>query len=82
MLTAGAIALWARQSWSWGVALGTTTFSILFTVLGLSITVSSHRSGDVVYHSTVLATLLVIMGLSIRIGRRTRRAGPGHARPA
>ncbi|MEV6848022.1 hypothetical protein [Actinoplanes sp. NPDC051411] len=67
-----------------GVALGVTVFATLGTVLGLTITVASGRTGDIAYHVSILGTLVVIIALLIRTGRRTppaerdreRRASP------
>jgi hypothetical protein len=65
----GAAAVLTRRTKSRGIALGTTSFALLGTVYGLSITLNSTRTGDVAYHLGILATLLVIFGLLLVPGR-------------
>ncbi|GLY89199.1 hypothetical protein [Actinoallomurus iriomotensis] len=70
----GATAVLTRRSRSRAIALGTTSFALLGTVYGLTITLNSTRTGDVAYHLGMLATLLVVLGLLlVRGGFRTRR---------
>jgi hypothetical protein len=72
----GAAAVLTRRRRSRGIALGTTTFALLGTVLGLTITLTSTRTGDVAYHLGILATLLIIAGLLLAPGRpRARNTG-------
>ena len=59
----GATAVLTRRTRSRGIALGTTSFALLGTVFGLTITLNSTRTGDVAYHLSILTTLLVILGL-------------------
>ena len=65
----GATAVLTRRTKSRRIALGTTSFAILGTVYGLSITLNSTRTGDVAYHLGILATLLIILGLLLVPGR-------------
>jgi hypothetical protein len=65
----GAAAVLTRRTKSRGIALGTTSFALLGTVYGLSVTLNSTRTGDVAYHLGILATLLVIFGLLLVPGR-------------
>jgi hypothetical protein len=71
----GAAAVLTRRTKSRGIALGTTSFALLGTVYGLSITLNSTRTGDVAYHLGILATLLVIFGLLLVPGRMSGRPG-------
>src|SRR5581483_11886217 len=45
------------------VALGAATLALLGTIYGLSVTLGSARTGDVVYHFTLLAMLLAATAL-------------------
>jgi hypothetical protein len=65
----GATAVLTRRRRGRGIALGTTSFALLGTVYGLTITVNSTRRGDVAYHLSILATLLIILGLLLVPGR-------------
>lgn len=65
----GAAAVLTRRTKSRGIALGATSFALLGTAVGLSITLNSTRTGDVAYHLGILTTLLVILGLLLRRGR-------------
>jgi hypothetical protein len=65
----GATAVLTRRTRSRAIALGTTSFALLGTVYGLHITVNSTRTGDVAYHLSILAILLVILGLLLVPGR-------------
>ena len=49
------------------MALGTSLFALLLTIFGLTVTIGSGRTGDIVYHVTVLVALLVIVALLIRL---------------
>jgi hypothetical protein len=71
VLTIGTWAVLARRPRAWAVALGTSLFVALLTGFGLSITIGSPRTGDVVYHLGVLVALLVTIGLLLQpAGRR------------
>jgi len=60
------------QAKRWATALGATVFAILLTAYGLSVTLASSRTGDITYHTFVLALLLVIMVfLLLPAGRRS-----------
>jgi MFS family permease len=65
----GATAVLTRRTKNRGIALGTTSFALLGTVLGLTITLNSTRTGDVAYHVSILAALLIILGLLLVPGR-------------
>jgi hypothetical protein len=65
----GATAVLTRRTKSRAIALGTTSFALLGTVYGLRITLNSTRTGDVAYHLSILATLLVILVLLLVPGR-------------
>jgi hypothetical protein len=63
IVAVGATAVLTRRTWSRGIALLTTSFALLGTAFGLTITLNSPRPGDVAYHLSILATLLIILGL-------------------
>ncbi|HEX6498024.1 MAG TPA: hypothetical protein VF054_03225 [Micromonosporaceae bacterium] len=63
VMAIGATAVLTRRTRSRGIALGTTSFALLGTGFGLTITLSSARTGDVAYHLSILVTLLVILAL-------------------
>jgi hypothetical protein len=65
----GATAVLTRRTKSRRIALGTTSFALLGTAYGLSVTLNSTRTGDVAYHLSILATLLIILGLLLVPGR-------------
>jgi hypothetical protein len=69
VMAIGATAVLTRRTKSRSIALGTTAFALLSTVYGLSITLNSTRTGDVAYHLSILATLLIILGLLLVPGR-------------
>jgi hypothetical protein len=56
------------------IALGSTAFTLLVVLYGLSITLRSGRDGDVAYHLTLLLILLIAIGLLL-IERARRRSG-------
>lgn len=72
----GATAVLTRRTGSRGIALGTTSFAVLGTVFGLTITLNSTRTGDVAYHLSILATLLVILGLLLALPTPVTRQEP------
>ncbi|MCO5999983.1 hypothetical protein [Actinoallomurus rhizosphaericola] len=53
--------------------MGATSFALLGTGYGLTITLNSTRTGDVAYHLGILATLPIILGLLLVPGNRPRR---------
>src|SRR5436309_12600451 len=66
VVLAGAVAtLWSWPG-SWSLAFGATLFAIVGTLVGLRFTVPRGSTGDVVYHVSLLGTLLVISGLLVR----------------
>ncbi len=58
--SASAIARWPGR---WWLAPGATLFALLLTLYGLSVTVRSSRTGDIVYHVSILVELVSIAGL-------------------
>ena len=54
---------WAR---AWAFALAATLLALLGTVYGLTVTVPRGEPGDIVYHVSLLAGLIVAAGLLIR----------------
>lgn len=65
----GATAVLVGRAKSRGTALASTSFALLGTVYGLNITLNSTRTGDVAYHVSILATLLIIVVLLLVPGR-------------
>jgi hypothetical protein len=63
VLGIGALSVLARRPARWGVALATTLFALLVTIYGLTVTVGSARTGDIMYHVSVLVLLGVIATL-------------------
>jgi hypothetical protein len=76
----GAAAVLTRRAKSRGIALGTTSFAVLGTVYGLTITLNSTRTGDVAYHLSILVTLLVILGLLLVVPDRSEFHSARHVR--
>ena len=75
VLGIGSASVIARVPARWLVALATTLFALLLTVYGLTITLHSSRTGDIVYHITILAVSAVIVGLLLLpTGRRSLSA--------
>ena len=74
ILAVGAAAVWSRHGAAWGVALGTTLFTLAGVGFGFSLTLASARSGDIAYHAALL-TLLVTAALLLLtpVARRTLR---------
>lgn len=68
----GAGAALARWQSSWTIALGCTAFAVLVTVYGLSVTLGSARTADVIYHIIMLVVLIVVLSLAITGRPRTR----------
>lgn len=65
VVAAGALALWSGRAAARGIALGTTTFAILVTLYGLSVTMRAGRAADVAYHVSVLVVLAGSLGLLV-----------------
>jgi hypothetical protein len=61
-------------------AIGGTAFAVAVTLFGLSITVGSGRTGDVAYHVSILAVLVVavVLLLSAALGQRGEVQRPTH----
>jgi hypothetical protein len=71
VLAIGAISVIARWRLCWQIALGTTLFAFLVTIYGLTVTLSSNRTGDVEYHiSILLAMAVILILLLLPAGRR------------
>jgi hypothetical protein len=66
---------------AWPVALATTGFTLAVVILGLAIVLRSsvQRTGDVVYHVSLLTVLVVTLGLLLTSAGRLafRRRGAG-----
>ena len=65
----GALAIAERWRANWAIAVGTTSFAIVGTLFGLSVTLGSGRSADVVYHVSVLVVLFVALGVLLAARR-------------
>jgi len=52
------------------IALGATAFAILGTAFGMTVTIPRGRADDIVYHSVLLAWLLVTGAILLRWSRR------------
>ena len=70
ILAAAAAALAARATSGWAMALGASLFATALTAFGLTITVAAGRSGDVVFHVSILAALVVTVALLVAPGTR------------
>ena len=70
VLSIGATSVLTQRTKSRGTGLATTSFALLGTGYGLTITLNSTRSADVTYHLSILATLLLILGLLLLPGGR------------
>lgn len=79
----GALVVLVRAAYARGVAIAAVVFAVIGTGAGLYFTLPSGRAGDIVYHLTVLAALLVALGLLVTpAGLRTGpRPGPA-SRPS
>ncbi len=79
VLAIGATAVLTGRAKSRGIALGATSFALLATGYGLTITLSGGRTGDVAYHLGIVTVLFVILGLLLVPGgpgaRQARNAG-------
>lgn len=69
----GVLAIAVRWPANWGIAIGTTSFAIVGTLFGLSVTLGSGRSADVAYHVSVLVLLFVTLGVLL-VSRRKAQA--------
>jgi hypothetical protein len=63
VLGIGALSVLARWPARWAVAFAASLFALLLTLYGLTVTVSSARTGDITYHVAVLVLSVVIVGL-------------------
>jgi hypothetical protein len=59
----GAVTVLTRSAVAWWVALLATLFALLGTAYGLTVTVRRGQAGDVAYHLSLLAVLVVTTGL-------------------
>ena len=73
IMAAGAAVLLSGWEASQAIALGSAFFTLLGTLYGLSFTLRGRGAGDVAYHFTLLAMLVVIVGLLLS-RRRLRQA--------
>lgn len=71
VLAAGTVLFLTRAPAARPVALITTAFAFVGTVLGLHFTLGSGRTGDIAYHLTVL-TLLAVILILLAVRRRAR----------
>ena len=62
-LAAGAVAVLTRRPAARGAAVAATLFALLGTAVGLTFTLGSRRTGDVVYHVGMVVVLVVTLGL-------------------
>ncbi|MGE5223847.1 MAG: hypothetical protein ACM3PY_15520 [Omnitrophica WOR_2 bacterium] len=65
----------AHWSARWWAALAATLFTLLVTIYGLSVTVSSSRTGDITYHVAMLVILGVIASLLLLLAGRHDLSG-------
>jgi hypothetical protein len=70
VVLAGALAALWWWPGSWSLAFGATLFAIVGTMVGLRFTLPRGSPGDVVYHVSLLGTLLVLGVLLVRWRRR------------
>jgi hypothetical protein len=74
VLAVGAASVWLRIGRAWGVALATTLFGLAGVGFGFSVTLGSGRTGDIVYHASLLAVLVAAALLLLTpAARRTVR---------
>jgi hypothetical protein len=69
---AGAITLGLQLPRARAIAMGTTIFTALVVVYGLTITARGGRTGDIVYHLCLLIALLVTTSLLLRTRSTSR----------
>ena len=75
VLGIGSVTVIVRLPARWRVALATTLFALFVTIYGLTVTVSSARTGDITYHISILVVLAVTAGLLLLpAGRRALSA--------
>lgn len=68
----GSLAVIFHRPSAWMTALGTTLFALLTTLYGLSVTVRSSRTGDIIFHISILVVLgLITALLLLPAGRRS-----------
>jgi len=66
VLATAAVAAFLSWARAWAFAMAATLLALLGTVYGLAVTVPRGEPGDVVYHVSLLAGLIVAAGLLIR----------------
>src|SRR5579859_52941 len=59
----GAMVALMRRRASWAVALAAVSFALLGVIYGLTVTLREGRVGDISYHFSVLALLLITLVL-------------------
>jgi hypothetical protein len=79
VLAVGLVSVLLRLPAAWWIALATTVFALAGVILGLSIVLlsSARRSGDIVYHVSLLTVLVITVGVLLTPGARQ---GLGSAR--
>src|SRR6476661_157855 len=63
VLGIGLLSVLTRRPSHWGIAVAATLFALLLTLYGLTVTVSSARTGDIAYHVAVLLLSVGIVSL-------------------
>ena len=66
VLATAAVAAFLSWARAWAFAVAATLLALLGTVYGLAVTVPRGEPGDIVYHVSLLAGLVVAAGLLIR----------------
>jgi hypothetical protein len=66
VLAVAAVAAFLSWARAWAFAVVATLFALLGTVYGLTLTVPRGEPGDIIYHVSLLAGLVVAAGLLIR----------------
>jgi hypothetical protein len=75
IMACGLVATLVRGRAAWPIALATTLVAVVGVCYGLSVTLGGPRTGDVVYHLSLLAVLLATLGLLVMPpGRAALRA--------
>lgn len=67
----GSLSVLVRLRVSWQIALAAVTFALLGVLYGLTVTLRGGRIGDVVYHFSVLAVLVITAILLLTPSMRT-----------
>ena len=73
ILGIGAASVIVRWPAAWKVALATTLFALVATIYGLTVTVNSPRTGDIIYLTSRSSWYLVVIAtlLFLPVGRRS-----------